>query len=145
MNIVSVTRLRLRSIRFLPAFLYRALRAAIQVRRADGCLAFTAGRRGEAFWTITVWRNEAALQAFVLSGAHRIAMRYLVKWCDESSTARFEWGSALAPDWTEAVRRMASVGRVTPIPHASPAHKAGNALGEEATKTTLNKPIAWDS
>ncbi|MBL8643189.1 MAG: DUF3291 domain-containing protein [Rhodospirillaceae bacterium] len=138
MPVASVTRLRLRSLRYLPAFLYRALMALLQVRRADGCLALTLGRRGEAFWTVTVWRDENAMKTFMLSGAHAKAMPHLVNWCDESSTVRFEWPATVLPGWDEAMRRMADAGRITPIPHPSPAHAAGNALGEEGITITLS-------
>ena len=53
---VSVTRLRIRSIRFLPAFLLHAWRSERQVRRSPGFEAGSLlpdGRR--TFWTLTLW------------------------------------------------------------------------------------------
>jgi hypothetical protein len=57
-SLVSVTRFRLRSIRFAPFFILHANRTIAQIRKADGFLA-GAVKRGAAlaFWTLTVWRD----------------------------------------------------------------------------------------
>jgi hypothetical protein len=145
MAIASVTRLKLRSNRFMLPFLWHAVTSMFQAKRADGCLAATAGRRGEGFWTITVWRDADALKAFMLRGPHRKAMPHLVEWCDEAATARFAWNSHTLPSWDEAEWRMASEGRLSPVKHPSPAHAGGNTLGGDGLKATLRKPVQLQS
>jgi heme-degrading monooxygenase HmoA len=72
MPFVSITRLRVRSYRYLPGFLIQSFRAARQARRAAGSLAVSVLRDADrAFWTRTAWRDEAATRAFMRSGVHR--------------------------------------------------------------------------
>lgn len=57
--LASVTRLRVRGVRFLPAFLWRTFLSLRQVGRASG---FAGGRlmidAHWTFWTLTVWESE---------------------------------------------------------------------------------------
>ena len=57
--LASVTRLRVRSVIYLPAFIWQTFLSQGQVVRADG---FRGGRLlidpGRAFWTLTVWESE---------------------------------------------------------------------------------------
>ena len=70
MYFVSVTRLRIRSWRFLPAFLYFTLLSLIQAKRADGNRGTSLMRDAHlVFWTITVWRDEYAMREFAITGA----------------------------------------------------------------------------
>jgi len=126
---VSVTRLRLRSAWFLPLFFVHAVAADRQVKRADGCLASALRRADGAFWTLSLWRDTAAMRAYMLSGAHRKAMPHLVNWCDEAATARFDWEGSTLPSWEEAERHLAAHGKTSPVKHPSPAHAAGQTLG----------------
>ena len=85
---VSITRLRVRSWRYLPAFFVAALRSALQARRAKGNLAVGMLREARnTFWTRSLWTDEAAMRAFMVSGAHRMIMPRLLEWCDEASVA----------------------------------------------------------
>jgi heme-degrading monooxygenase HmoA len=78
MPFVSITRLRLRSWRFVPGFLWHALLSGRQARSAPGNLAALTLRDANlTFWTCTVWQDEAAMRAFMTSGAHRDAMSRL--------------------------------------------------------------------
>jgi hypothetical protein len=88
MPLVSVTRLRVRSWRYLPGFLVQSIRSARQAERASGSLAVSILRDADwAFWTRTVWRDEAAMRAFMQSGVHRRVMARLPdcamrpRWC----------------------------------------------------------------
>lgn len=86
MALISVTRLRVRSWRYMPGFLYFALRSAAQARAAEGNLGvglLKDARR--AFWTKTAWRDEAAMRAFLRGGPHKTAMAKLAHWCDEAA------------------------------------------------------------
>jgi len=107
MAFISVTRLRLRSVWQLPRFIWLTVPAAKQARRADGNLGFDALRDSKlAFWTISAWRDEAAMRAFMLSGAHRKAMPELKFMCDEASGVHWTQESATLPTWQEAHKRL---------------------------------------
>ena len=78
MPFVSITRLRVRRWRYLPQFLFQSFRAARQAKRAAGSLAVSVLRDADrAFWTRTVWRDEAAMRSFMQSGVHRRIMARL--------------------------------------------------------------------
>ena len=125
MAVVSVTRLRVRSWRFMPAFIFAAVRIGKQAAEAEGCLAAKVFRdRRNAFWTSTCWESEAAMKAFMLDGAHGSSMRKLLEWCDEASVAHWTQEGAELPSWGEAHRRMLRHGRASKVNHPSDAQKA---------------------
>lgn len=138
MAFVSVTRLRLRSRRFLPAFGRYTWAVARQARRSDGFLGGALARGGgrplladllygptPAFWTITVWENEEAMRSFRNASAHREVMPKLQEWCSEASMVHWEQASDEIPDTERAIRTMVSEGELTNLRHPSDAHAAG--------------------
>jgi hypothetical protein len=121
MSLVSVTRLRLGSVRFVPFFVLHANRTTAQIRKAHGFMAGAVQRdSGLAFWTLTVWRDEHAMRAFWASGAHQKAMPHLADWADEASMG-CQPGSDL-PEWPEAVRCLREEGRPLTLRHPVPNH-----------------------
>ena len=125
MALISVTRFRSRSIVFLPLFALHASRAMGQARMADGLLSGAVQRQTDgAFWTMTVWRDERAMHAYVASGAHRSAMPHLRDWAVEASVVRWDADSPALPAWEEAVRRMREAGRASKLRHPGPDHAA---------------------
>ncbi len=131
---ISVTRLRLRSIRFLPLFAFQTLRSIEQVKHAAG---FQGGSllpdRRWTFWTLTAWDSEASMRAYMLAGSHRAAMPHLMHWCDEASVAHWHQAEATLPGWAEADRRMRSSGRASKVrfpsvSHASLSYRAPRSL-----------------
>jgi heme-degrading monooxygenase HmoA len=123
MPFVSITRLRVRSWRYLPTFFVAAFRSALQARGAEGNLAFSILRDArDTFWTRSVWTDEAAMRAFVTTGTHRAAMPKLLEWCDEAAVAHWTRDSDREPDWDEAHRRMRREGRASKVSHPSEAH-----------------------
>jgi len=125
MPVVSVTRLRVRSWRFMPAFIFAALRIGKQTAQADGCLTAKVFRdRRNAFWTLTCWESEAAMKAFMVAGPHGAAMRKLLEWCDEAALAHWTQDTGELPSWEEAHRRILRHGRVSKVNHPSDAQKA---------------------
>jgi len=125
MPVVSVTRLRVRSCRFMPAFSFAALRIGKQTAQADGCLTAKVFRdRRNAFWTLTCWESEAAMKAFMVAGPHGAAMRKLLEWCDEAALAHWTQDTGELPSWEEAHRRILRHGRVSKVNHPSDAQKA---------------------
>jgi hypothetical protein len=125
MPLVSITRLRVRAWRHLPAFLLYSFRSARQARRAAGNLsASVLNDANLAFWTRTVWSDEAAMRAFMMAGAHRQVMPRLLDWCDEASLVHWQQETAELPTWPEAHRRLQSEGRRSRVRHPSAAHES---------------------
>jgi len=124
MPTISVTRLRIRSWIYLPAFFLRSLRIARQAKRAPGNLAmkFLNDRR-TTFWTSTSWESEAAMKAFMLAKPHGPAMRKLLEWCDEACLVHWTQPSPELPAWTEAHARMQREGRTSKVNHPSEDHR----------------------
>jgi hypothetical protein len=124
MPFVSITRLRVRSWRYLPAFLIHSLRSARQAQIATGNLAVAVLRdRDLAFWTCTVWSEEAAMRSFMRSGRHRRAMPHLAEWCDEAAVAHWVQDACEPPSWPEAYRRLQQDGRRSRVNHPSQAQR----------------------
>ncbi len=123
MTFVSITRLRIRSVRFLPAFLIDTWLSMRQVKRAAG---YRGGAlladRDRAYWTMTAWDDAAAMRAYMTTGPHRRAMPTLMRWCDQASIAHWTQPDDTLPDWHEADRRMRSEGRVSKVHHAAAGH-----------------------
>ena len=121
MPLVSVTRLRVRSPRYLPEFLWDTFHSVRQVQRSAG---FLGGRllvnSGYVFWTMTVWQDEAAMNAYRTSGAHRRAMPQLLNWCDEAALVHWTQESPQIPEWQQAQQHMSEKGRLSKVNHPSP-------------------------
>jgi hypothetical protein len=123
MPFVSVTRLRVRSLRFVLPFLVDTARTRRQVRQAPGFLAGSLlPDRRRTFWTMTVWQEQDAMRGFMTSGAHRAVMPKLLDWCDEASVVHWLQDDAETPDWLEADRRMRAEGRPSKVLRPSPDH-----------------------
>ena len=139
MPFVSITRLRLRSIRFLPAFALQAFRTSRQAAAQPG---FRGGSiladRAWTFWTMTAWDDEDAMGRYMTDGAHRAAMPRLLDWCDEASLVHWTQGAVALPSWTEADRRMRADGRPSKVRHPSPRHAT---LGYRTPRVTAAAPI----
>jgi len=125
MPLVSITRLRVRSWRYLLLFFLQALRSARQAAAAEGNLATQLLRdRRNTFWTATVWASDAAMKEFMLAGVHRQAMRRLPEWCDEAAVVHWTQEGSGLPTWEEAAARLRREGRRSKVNHPSPAHTA---------------------
>jgi len=123
MPVVSITRLRVRSWRYLVPFLFFALRSSQQAKGSAGNLGISLLRDANlAFWTRTMWTNEEAMKSFMLSGSHRQVMPHLLDWCDEAALVHWTQESDVAPDWNEAHQRIQQEGRRSKVRHPSPAH-----------------------
>ena len=127
MIFVSVTRLRIGSWRYLPAFLYFTLLSRWQAKRTEGNLATSIWRDAHlVFWTITVWRDEQAMREFRNHGAHQRVMPRLRDWCDEATYAHWLQESAEPPDLAVAFERLIREGIVSRVKHPSPDHASRN-------------------
>ena len=125
MALISVTRLRVRSIFYLPQFFWHTFRSQRQAKRATGMLGGRLMLEAHwAFWTATAWESEAAMRAFRSSGAHMKTMPRLLDWCDEASYVHWEQERVELPSWTEAHRRMLTEGKLSKVRHPSAAQLA---------------------
>jgi hypothetical protein len=125
MAFVSLTRLRVRSWRFLPFFFLHAISTSKQAKTAEGNLSVSVLREGFfIFWTRTTWTSESAMKAYMISGAHGKAMRHLLNWCDEAAIAHWTQDSDELPSWEESHRRMQESGRPSKVNHPSPDQSA---------------------
>lgn len=124
MPFISITRLRIRSWRFLPAFFIQAVRSARQARRAEGNLAVSIVREARnTFWTRTVWSSEQAMKAYMVSGVHGRVMRRLLEWCDEAAVVHWSQEPEQPPTWEEAYRKLQEMGRASKVNHPTEAHR----------------------
>ena len=125
MSTVSVTRLRVRSWKFLPQFLFHTIRSAWQVKKASGAQSATLLRQDwRTYWTRTIWTDEAAMKKFMISGYHRLAMPTLMNICDEASVGRWNQDDSSPPSWDEVHRRMQHEGRQSKVNNPTAAQTA---------------------
>jgi hypothetical protein len=124
---VSITRLRIRSVRFLPLFFLYTFRSLQQVKKAHG---FLGGEllpdRNRTFWTMTTWESQDSMRRFMTEGSHRAAMPHLLNWCDEASVVHWEQPEDVLPKWDEADRRMRESGRASKVNFPSSNHASLN-------------------
>jgi len=124
--LASVTRLRVRSMWYLPAFLWQTFLSQRQAVHSSG---FRGGRLlidvGRTFWTLTVWENEREMRAFRGSQAHAKVMPLLAGWCDEAAYANWEPQGDTVPSWAEAYEQLVREGRLSRVAHPSSDHEAG--------------------
>jgi hypothetical protein len=139
MPFISVTRLRLRSMRFVPSFFLHAVPSLRQARAAPGfCDGSLLADRSWTFWTLTLWDEQASMRAYMTSGDHRTAMPRLAGWCDEASVVHWDQEHGDLPSWTEADRRMRAEGRPSKIRNPSPHHAD---LSFSAPRLALARPV----
>ncbi len=124
MPVVSITRLRVRSWRFLPAFFIQPMRSALQAARAEGALKVSLLRDGNTYWTSSSWASDAAMKGFIHAQPHGPTMRSLLEWCDEAALVHWTQDGSELPSWDQAHRRLEQEGRPSKVNHPSPAHTA---------------------
>jgi hypothetical protein len=125
MPFVSITRLRVRSWSYFPAFLVHTLRIARQAARAEGNLAVKLLRdHRNAFWTGTSWSSEGSMKAFMHAKPHGPTMRSLLQWCDEAALVHWTQAGVELHSWDEAHKRIQQEGWQSKVNHLSAAHAA---------------------
>jgi heme-degrading monooxygenase HmoA len=102
-----VTFLPLGRYRQLPAFLRTAQAVAKQLEASEGALGYSllAKLRSKRFWTLSVWKDEAALASFARAQPHRDVMGHyrelmsgfeIVLWPVHGSEVPLRWQDARA-------------------------------------------------
>ena len=122
-NFVSLTRLHIRSLRFLPQFMWTNEGIVKQLLSTHGFLAGKLSVAGpREFWTVTVWTDETSMRKYRSAGAHLKAIGRLAEWCDEASVAHWSQDSEAMPDWETLHQRMQDTGRRSRVNHPSKGH-----------------------
>ncbi len=78
----------------------------------DGFIGYSLRTRvlGSEVWTMTVWRDKAALDAFVRSPVHRSAMREGMSAITAAKFLRMPWPTkSVPPRWSEVLERLKTV------------------------------------
>ena len=105
--LVVGTKLRLSRFRDIPGFLVASTTVSRQARRSPGFvgLRLRAQFRSRHFWTVTAWRDEASMIAFVRTDPHRGVMRRFARRMESSTSARW-WSPASGgvPGWDVVAR-----------------------------------------
>jgi hypothetical protein len=139
MPLISITRLRVRSRTYLPQFLWDTIKSVLQVQRSNG---FLGGRllvnAGYVFWTMTVWQDESAMNAYRTGGAHRQAMPKLLNWCDEAALVHWTQESSEIPSWQQAEQHMSEKGRLSKVNHPSATQAAQQIPGPQPSRIAKN-------
>lgn len=124
--LASVTRLRIRSLRYLVPFLIRTAQSRKQAVATPGCIAVTVRKtQGLTFWTLSLWDSEASLRSFLSNSPHRAAMPKLFHWCDEAATCHWSVESRQLPGWEEAAEKLLQQGRLSRVKNPSNAQSEG--------------------
>ena len=122
MALIAVTRLRVGSFIYLPQFFRDTFKS---MRQAERSIGFLGGRllvnAKNVFWTMTTWKDEAAMNAYRTGGAHRSAMPKLLNWCDEAAVVHWNQESSELPSWQEAYQLMVKEGKPSKVNYPSPA------------------------
>jgi heme-degrading monooxygenase HmoA len=141
MPFISVTRLRVRSVRFLPLFVLFTFRSLRQVKTAAG---FQNGGlladRDWTFWTMTAWDNQDSMMRYMTAGSHKEAMPRLLAWCDEASVVHWDQSETALPAWTEADQRMRANGHASKVRNPSPQHATLSYRTPRVTKVGPIRP-----
>ena len=126
MFFASITRLRLRSIRFLFPFIWYSIGSFYQAWRAQGNIEVKVRKtKGLTFWTLSLWKDRQTMEVFRGRYPHKEAMQQLANWCDEASFAHWEQESSVLSNWEIAAQQLRTLGRLSPLDHPSEHHKAG--------------------
>ena len=129
MPVISLTRLRVRSVRYMPGFLWYAFQSRRQLARAGGFLQGLLGPApSRAYWTVSAWTDEAAMKRFRDTDWHKAAMPRLLEYCDEASVARWTQETADLPDAATLMERMKTSGRVSKVRRPTAEHTAGQTV-----------------
>lgn len=107
--LVVLTFLPLRRLSKLPAFLAFVRKIQQQLNAGpDGLVGYSllAKPLRSNYWTLSVWRDGAALGRFIQASPHREAMQELPKALSGFRTTRWNaLASALPPGWSDALAR----------------------------------------
>lgn len=106
--LVLLSYLPLKRLWRIPWLAVQSSRITKQLERSAGVIGYSLNSRvlGGQFWTLSVWEDEARLQAFVHAPPHVATMRAMMPHMDQTRFVRWHLkGSELPPRWDDALRR----------------------------------------
>src|SRR5687768_4222159 len=125
MAFISITRLKVKSLFYLPKFMMAneaSVRALVKIK------GFLKGKelidKNLTFWTLTMWDNDTSMKEFRNSAPHRKAMQNLPAWCNEASYFHWTQTDPDLPGWHVASERLISEGKLTKVRNPTPRHLA---------------------
>ncbi len=134
MPVMSVTRLRVRSVRYLPAFVWYSFRSIQQLRGSPGFLGgMLASSPAWTFWTTTMWVDEASMKRFRDMDWHQRAMPMLLHWCNEASLARWTQDTVELPSALAMLERLQRGGRISKVRYPTSGQAAGQTAPDGRT------------
>ncbi len=105
---VSITGLKVRHFWQVPTFWRHAMASMAQAKSAPGCLQAEARTINGVHHTRSVWESEAAMRAYLTTGAHLKAMK-LFRRIATGKTLGFETEDV--PDWGDVHKLWSERGR----------------------------------
>ncbi len=106
--VALVSYLPLNSAWSLPRLVVYSARIQRQLRTSSGLIGYSLRARlaAKQFWTLSVWENEAALQAFVAAPPHVAAMKKMAPYMGATRFVRWNAkGAELPLRWDDALSR----------------------------------------
>lgn len=111
---LAITRLKLKSTRYIVPFFIHNERVVKQIRASEG---FLKGKQlatpSLSMWTATLWTCEEALKTFYLSGEHRAVMSKISEWSSEAVSGHQQVDSNKLPSWDYVRTQLHQIGRFT--------------------------------
>lgn len=107
--LAMVSYFRLKGLRVMPSFALNSFRIERQLLSSDGLIGHSSGAKlaDFEFWSVTVWRDELALQAFVRTQPHTRIMEVMRPAVVRSEFIRWQVdGTSVPPDPKEAEARL---------------------------------------
>jgi len=91
----------------IPRFFLYTAQVAKQLASAEGVLGYSVLARQKLFWTLSAWKDEAALRTFVQYPPHVHIMTALTPHMGETKFVRWTVkGSELPLSWDDALLRF---------------------------------------
>ena len=105
---VSITGFRLKGRRHLVRFWWHTIRSIAQARRALGNLKAEMCIVNGVYHTLSIWVDEQAMRTFLITGAHRNAMK---AYRSVGTGRTLGFATSHLPDWNVSLQRWHSEAR----------------------------------
>lgn len=124
MAYLSMTRLKLKSPRYLIPFWFHTQRVVKQIKESEGFLQVKLlVTHNLSMWTMTLWASEEALDNFYLIGAHLLVMKKLSEFSSEAMAGHQEIESNELPSWEYVRNELCRIGYLGKLKEPSTDHK----------------------